>query len=93
MSMKYITSVNNKDYRATDHIIDCGSGNVTVREKSSTHPNGMPEPTFEANGVSINCWLRVSTTGNSYYDLSTIVLAVEQVRFVLESTDRKVGCR
>jgi hypothetical protein len=87
--MKYITSVRNKDQKRTEHIIDCGSGNVTVLEIDENLGNGMPGSYFSANGgIIVSKYLSVNTNHQSLH-LAQIVLAVEQVRFVIESAITK----
>lgn len=84
--MKYITSVRNKSEKRTEHIIDCGSGNVTVFEIDKTGGNGMPSSEFVVHGpIKLDHYLNVETGYKSFH-LAQIVLAVEQVRFVMEST-------
>lgn len=84
--MKYITSVRNSSQNRTEHIIDCGSGNVTVLEIDERGANGMPDSSFIAAGIiKVDRFLNVCTNSQSLH-LAQIVLAVEQVRFVIEST-------
>lgn len=87
--MKYITSVINKPDSRIEHIIDCGNGNVTVIEKSEVSL-GSEHSKFITFGIIVDVNLSVNTSHRCAH-LAQIVLAVEQVRFVLQSTGRKIG--
>lgn len=90
--MKYITSVieANKDIK---HVIDINNVNVFVVEESKTEPYGnkKDQKTFAANGIKVSLDLMIKGNSSDFIHLAQILLAVEQVRFVLQSTGRKVG--
>ena len=89
MSMKYITSVveANRDIK---HVIEISGANVFVLERAASEPYGnkQGETVFVANNTKVSRDLCVCG-GDYYLHLAQIVMAVEQVRFVLESTKPK----
>lgn len=87
MSMKYITSVKN-DNGDIKHVIEINSVNVFVVEPSKLEPYGnkSQERIFMANGLKVSLDLMVKSDSSDFIHLAQIVLAVEQVRFVIEST-------
>ena len=82
--MKYVTKITNKD--SVVHVIDNGSGNVQVIHNTKPEEYGSKkgESTWLSNGVKIYNDLTVSLDSYNGVHLAQIVLAVEQVKFVME---------
>lgn len=84
--MKYVTKIIQDN--ATVYVIDNGSGNVQVihNKKPEEYGDKKGETTWLSNGVKIYNDLSVSLDHYSGVHLAQIVLAVEQVKFVMEQT-------
>lgn len=83
--MKYITQVveANNDIK---HVVEVSGQNVFIIEGNKPEPYGnkQDEKVFFANGVKVSRDLMVAS--NDFNHLAQLVLAVELVRFVIEST-------
>ena len=85
--MKYITKIN--ETASIVHVIDCGSGNVQVKlSKTPEHYGAKKGEDFWIandikgfNDLTVNC---SNCVGGVH--LAQIVLAIEQVKFVMEQT-------
>lgn len=92
--MKYITSVRNQGEGHIEHIIESAGSTIKVIEKMNPEGYGdhKGQTIFIANGVNVGRDMHVNIA-SGYHHIAKIVLAVEQVRFVMQSTDQKIGAR
>lgn len=73
------------------HVIEVNKANVFIIEKADPeqYGNKKGEYAFFANGVKVSSDLSICHNTSDFIHLAQIVLSVELVRFVIESTSPK----
>ena len=81
--MKYITQV--KDGSDIKHIVEVNGKNVEVIEigKPESYGNKQGQSVFTAKGISVAKDFSFNEGSSNYIHLSSVVLAIELVRFVV----------